>query len=445
MLISSARSTDITFLTSVFIFVKSVLFVIPQLVTQQYDTSSQIIFTSTKVPWIANYVLPRFLVWDPVFFIRIAQRGYIYEQEWAWGWLWMWTIRNVGEYLVSPILAIAWPELEKEVDDIGNQVESIYIYAIAAIIIAHIGHYLAVIMIYIASSQVEKYIRPLSAVSLKQESSNSRSVFPLLSALLYIISPGGIFMSAGYSETLFAFFSFLGIAFREADAHVLSGVAFCITCCLRGNGLLWGILFLNDLFEAARQKKVYKSLAIILGGTLVGGGFLAGQIYAYFRYCPGREWCNQIPPLIYGYVQSHYWGVGLFKYWRTWQIPNFFFAFPTWFLFYRSYERYKDVPHLRPYVIIQSVMGIMSLFIWHVQIITRLGTCMPLVYWYVAERLFMDEPEDAGEVIKGWGFKKILKRAKADFERHEGLWEVRYMITWIGVQAVLFASFIPPA
>ncbi|KAK7208639.1 GPI mannosyltransferase 2 [Myxozyma melibiosi] len=387
MILSVLNSADVTLLTSTFVLVKSLLFIIPQLVTQQYDTSSQLLFTSTQVPWIANYVLPRFLVWDTVFFIKIAQRGYIYEQEWAFnGWLWTGTIRVVGD---------------------------IYIYAIAVIIIAHAFHYLAVVTLYIASTYVEKFIRPAKSNTVKK---GRRSMFPLLSALLFIISPGGIFMSAGYSETLFAYFSFLGIVFREANFHVLAGVSFAITACIRGNGILWGIVFLNDLYESFIVRRKYgKSIGIIVGGSLVGAGFLSGQVFAYCRYCPGREWCEAMPPLIYKFVQSYYWDNGLFKYWRTWQIPNFFFAFPTWFLFYRSFQRYAGVSHLRPYVIIQALMGIMSLLLWHVQIITRVGTCMPLVYWYVAER------------------------------RHEGLWEVRYMITWIGVQAVLFASFIPPA
>jgi phosphatidylinositol glycan class V len=90
-------------------------------------------------------------------------------------------------------------------------------------------------------------------------------------------------------------------------------------------------------------------------------------------------------------------------------------------------------------------MFVMSVFLWHVQIITRVGTCMPLVYWYVAERIFTDVPEDEGVAENQWSFKGIIKRAREDFRRHEGLWEVRYMVTWIGVQAVLYASFIPPA
>ncbi|KAK9461798.1 uncharacterized protein V1516DRAFT_673014 [Lipomyces oligophaga] len=446
--LKTSQFNDLKLLSSTFVFVKIVLFVIPQLVLQQYDTSSQLLFKSSAVPELVNYILPRFLVWDTVFFIKIAQRGYLYEQEWAFGWLWTGLIRVVGDYCVNPSLYLIWPGLKTnpELDDLGNQVESVYGYAIASLIIAHVCHYLAILVLYFVSTILEQHLfkRPdpeSTGISFKPP---VRS-FPLIVGLLYIVSPGGIFLSAGYSETAFALFSFLGIYFRETNQPILSGAAFTVTCGLRGNGILWGIIFLNDLYESFNVKAWGRCVRIVIGGSLIGAGFLSGQVFAYLRYCPGREWCGNVPPLIYGYVQNHYWGVGLFKYWRTWQIPNFFFAFPTWFLFWRSYQRYSKVPQLRPYIIIQSLMFVMSIFIWHVQIITRVGTCMPAVYWYIAERIYIDEPATKPNTVPGRGIKKFINRARQSFKMHEGLWEVKYMITWIAVQAVLFASFIPPA
>ncbi|KAK9319132.1 hypothetical protein V1517DRAFT_66672 [Lipomyces orientalis] len=447
MVFPASAYADIRLISSTFALVKVILVIIPLLVLQQYDTSSQLLFTSPDVSPLLNYVLSRLLVWDTVFFIQIAQRGYVFEQEWAFGWLWTGTIRVVADWAVLPLLTTLYPPLaEGELDDLGNHVGSIYGYAIAAVIIAHVGHYLAVLTLYVTSGKIEQYIRSRSYNVTKLQKNTPHSVFPVVSALLYIISPGGIFMSAGYAETLFGFFSFLGIYFRESEQHILAGLAFFVCCGLRGNGVLWGIIFLDDLFEAARVRNWKKSIVVIIGGSLVGIGFLSGQVYAYFRYCPGREWCNNTIPLIYGYVQSHYWNNGFLKYWRTWQIPNFFFAFPTWFLFYRSYQKYRSIPRLRPYVIIEMSMFVMSLFMWHVQIITRVGTCMPLVYWYVAEKIFADAPEEEGVLVENrWSLKGLVRRAKEDFRRHEGLWAVRYMVTWIGVQAVLYASFIPPA
>ncbi|KAK9457446.1 hypothetical protein V1511DRAFT_514857 [Dipodascopsis uninucleata] len=428
--------SDLLTLSKVFLLVKSILFTIPQLVVSQYDTSSQLIFNSSEAPKWLSYGLSRFIVWDTVFFIKIAQRGYIYEQEWAFGWLWTRLIRWVGDITIAPILKFLWPSIPSELDDLGESVNSVYSYGIAAVTIAHVGHYLATVMIYFLAKKLEHTV-----------TGKTNTSFPLIVGLLYVISPGGIFLSSGYSETVFAFCSFLGAYFRETDRYISSGIAFAICCLLRGNGVLWGIVFLNDLYEMIKNRRWFKAIEVIIGGILVGLGFFSIQFLAYIRYCPGREWCQNIPPLIYGYVQSHYWNVGFFKYWRTWQIPNFFFAFPTWFFFWRSFLRFKSVERLRPYLIIQMLMLMMSLFIWHVQIITRVGTCMPLVYLYLAERIGKDEEKSKSQKTESNSTQKhgLIERLKSDFKRHEGLWSVRYMVTWIGVQAVLYASFIPPA
>jgi len=48
----------------------------------------------------------------------------------------------------------------------------------------------------------------------------------------------------------------------------------------------------------------------------------AFQIYGYLQFCSGHrsgsvpQWCADRVPYIYGYVQSHYWGVGFLKYWQ---------------------------------------------------------------------------------------------------------------------------------
>ena len=48
----------------------------------------------------------------------------------------------------------------------------------------------------------------------------------------------------------------------------------------------------------------------------------AFQFWGWLRFCAGRDvssapaWCADRVPYIYGYVQSHYWGVGLLKFWQ---------------------------------------------------------------------------------------------------------------------------------
>ena len=58
------------------------------------------------------------------------------------------------------------------------------------------------------------------------------------------------------------------------------------------------------------------------------------QVYAYRQYCTDpnrapRPWCADRPlPLMYSFVQRHYWHNGLFAYYQVKNIPNFFIAFP---------------------------------------------------------------------------------------------------------------------
>ena len=52
---------------------------------------------------------------------------------------------------------------------------------------------------------------------------------------------------------------------------------------------------------------------------------LAFQYSAWLTFCQGgvvRPWCSGRLPNVYSFVQSHYWGVGLFKYFKVQQASN---------------------------------------------------------------------------------------------------------------------------
>jgi GPI mannosyltransferase 2 len=55
-----------------------------------YDTSTSLSLSShVEEVTLANplhYMIGKLTRWDAIYFVRIANRGYLFEQEWAFGW-----------------------------------------------------------------------------------------------------------------------------------------------------------------------------------------------------------------------------------------------------------------------------------------------------------------------------------------------------------------------
>ena len=68
-------------LTLIFVCWKSLLFTLAQCSPWPgYDTSTVILH-----PLHNGWAMP-FIRWDAIYFTQIAQRGYLFEQEWAFSW-----------------------------------------------------------------------------------------------------------------------------------------------------------------------------------------------------------------------------------------------------------------------------------------------------------------------------------------------------------------------
>jgi GPI mannosyltransferase 2 len=164
---------------------------------------------------------------------------------------------------------------------------------------------------------------------------NTHSSIASVAALLYIVSPAGIFLSAPYSESPFAFRSILGlllylkgvVLFRTPNGFtartwiVLAGAVLGQAVIVRSNGIFAGLLFAVDALDSSirlirgdfTQDQVLRLVVLILGGIFIGIGMVAPQYDAYDEYCTNvrleerRTWCGKLLPSIYTFVQSHYW------------------------------------------------------------------------------------------------------------------------------------------
>lgn len=151
----------------------------------------------------------------------------------------------------------------------------------------------------------------------------------LVAALLHVLSPAGLFLSAPYAESSFALLSFSGYLLfalgcraegrpaRRDLYTILAGVLFGLATAFRSNGILNGIPFAWEVVRhlprlSQRPTDTLRRLvALGVGGVAVAAGSLGPQAVAYLRFCSGtsepRPWCQGYAPSIYTFVQQHYW------------------------------------------------------------------------------------------------------------------------------------------
>ena len=106
------------------------------------------------------------------------------------------------------------------------------------VMLSHAMHYLSMILIYHLAHLVNKQLPRM------------QQDFAVLTAILYTISPAGVFLSAPYSEPLFAFCNLFGLllylrGISQASRHqtsagpllvILAGAVFGFATAVRCNG-----------------------------------------------------------------------------------------------------------------------------------------------------------------------------------------------------------------
>ena len=174
----------------------------------------------------------------------------------------------------------------------------------------------------------------IAQMLVSQAISAQRSI-PFVAAVLYTVSPAGIFLSAPYTESLFAFcnlfgtylymLSFLAMRSEKVTTYgillLASGVVFSIATVVRSNGILSGVLFAFDALEVisnmymngAHPRSLLMLAFLITSGSIIVVGTIGPQLLGYREYCSNvamqhqRGWCQRTIPSIFAFVQSHYW------------------------------------------------------------------------------------------------------------------------------------------
>ncbi|KAF5617658.1 GPI mannosyltransferase 2 [Fusarium sp. NRRL 25303] len=390
-----------------------------------YDTSTSLFFNivhgpTTPVPALAT----RLTRWDALYFMHDAVKGKVYEQEWAFG--------------------IGLPAVVRGINVLFGLEEGWD--AIIAIAISHVSHLIAVLALY-----------QLTIVLC-----NDRKL-AYLAAAVHILSPGGLFLSAPYAESTFACLSFVGNllfalglksspdSMKRNISVIGAGLLYGVSCVFRSNGLFGGVLFaveaikgLLALLGGFSFSKVLRLVAPIIGGLFVAVGFVAPQILAWMRYCSvqdneeQRPWCTRPLPSIYTFVQEEYWNVGFLRYWTPNQIPLFLLAAPMLTILIKSGKEVMQEPSrglramipgtdeqcrllVRTLAAVQTLLAVLAITNYHVQIISRISSAYPVWYWWVASCLM-----DKQRQYLGYGI-------------------VVFISMYAMIQGGLFASFLPPA
>lgn len=146
-----------------------------------------------------------------------------------------------------------------------------------------------------------------------------------------------------YSESLYAVLSIVGLYHLLSGANNVATLCFALSGAARSNGMLnAGYICFQTIHQAYnaifQKKRASIALAVVASGAFrcfcVFIPFVSFQAYGYLNICrrhaedERRPWCKARIPLLYDYIQSHYWGVGFLRYFQVKQLPNFLLASP---------------------------------------------------------------------------------------------------------------------
>lgn len=367
-----------------------------------YDTSNHINLhgdclsdTTLEDPRSAP-LLHRLVVWDSVYFLRIARCGYEFEHTHAFFPGFPMVIRYVG--LGARAM---WPSLDLQ-----------SALSLAGLLVSNLCYVISIVLFHRVS------LRVLGSKSLSG-----------LATVLYSVPPSSVFMTGMYTEGLFCMCT-MGALWALFCQESIWGGAVCIaaSCMTRSNGILHvgflGHFALRGIVQSCLESN-FRTHKVLIGiMQLVAASCIAVyplvsfQMQGYQRFCEvedgsERLWCKNSVPYIYGFVQEEYWNVGFLRYFELKQIPNFLLAAPTLGLsLLGCYKYIMDEWHrgfflgllpdesktrgfyndlVAPFVYQWAFMALYAFFMMYVQVATRFLSACPPFYWFAAHLMTRKE------------------------------------------------------
>ncbi|KAG8588696.1 hypothetical protein GDO81_006065 [Engystomops pustulosus] len=351
--------------------------------------------------------------WDAEHFLFIAEHGYVYEHNMAFFPLLPLLIGGLAQGPLLPLAGLL--RLRSRL-----LISSAFLNCVCST--------LAAVSLYL-----------LGCVTLQSR----RSAF--LSALLFCMSPVSIFMASTYSESLYVLATFAGLWQLQKHRTICSSAFLSLATAARSNGLVNAGFLLHSTVKEAIQRKNYsgKLLQTIFGIVLIILPFVLFQCFCFVRSCLESDenqqipqelvqlaiekgyrvhkthipaWCSLRFPLAYSHIQSEYWDVGLFRYFKLQQLPNFLLASPVMILsictileytssnlelcrtlgLWKVQSKYTNGfygPHVFVYVAHLAALTGFGFLCMHVQVLTRLlfSSC-PVLYWFCSHVIHKNEP-----------------------------------------------------
>lgn len=423
---------------SVFVAVKVVQLVIIFFTPCQFDTSSQLLlhqpeYIESKARFIqgtwlpqlteslVNHIIEKLVIWDVVYFSDMFVNEIKYEHQFVFCPLW-WR-------LIKGITALIY----------GTSHGQFYQGFVISLMVNGVVNFLNTILLYELT---------MAVFGNKANGGKFFNVEKLsyYSSLTFILSPASTFLVSSYSEAFCTFWAFGGLYLREKSIsyhtfnvkysivkpllYFASGVCFLVGLGFRANSLLLGVIYVYDLYSFTIKQFDQRTASIVIttGATLFVS-FLASNIYPYMQFCFSQDcpnWCYNAIPSLFMHAQSHYWNNGFLKYWTANNIPNFLFPLPTIIIHLLSYKLFLfQYPMIKliPILLVNAVVLIGGIFFWHVQILTRVTSFLPILNWTLSILHLSADPNDSLKF-------KIF---------------VTYLVLWNVIHPSLFAAFLPPA